>query len=204
MFPKTRLSIFRNSMNRCNLQSDLELLAAIKEGDDYAFDELYNRYWQPLLQHAANILPTLADAEEVVQDLFIKIWRTRESLEIDNVGSYLHAGVRNGALSVHRTLLNKKKYKAYGSIFLASFSESIESSIFEAEKRDLLEKALAKLPALSQEMIRLKFIEGLTFKDISVKLNCSTKTVEYQLDKSKRQLKTAMQRLMVFAIMLLS
>lgn len=189
-------------MKRYSLHSDLELLNAIKKSDEQAFDELYNRFWQSLLQHAANMLPTLADAEGVVQDLFIRIWKTRESLEVDNIGNYLHRGIRNGCLSVHRVLLNEKKYREYSKIFLSSISESIESTLFETEKRDLLEKIIAKLPALSQEIIRLKFIEGLTFKDISVKLNCTPKTVEYQLDKSKKLLRTAMEHLMIFVILL--
>jgi len=181
--------------------SDLELLAAIKKNSAQAFDALYNRHWQSLLQHAVNMLPSVEDAEEVVQNLFIKVWKNRETLEAENIENYLHAGVKYGCISLHRILLHEKKYREYCQLFLTSVSEPAETAWLEQERRELLEKAIIKLPAQSQEIIRMKFIEGMSFKEISEKLTLTTKTIEYKLSKSKRLLKTALQHLISLAVM---
>lgn len=187
-------------MKRYPSYSDAELLAAIQNSDEPAFEELYNRYWFSLLKHAVKMLPSALYAEEVVQDLFIKIWQTRESLCIENISKYLHTGVRHGCISLHRVLLNKKKYWDHYKWSIPHYEDSAEVNFISEEKYAELEKMISKLPLFDQKIVRMKVIDALTLHDISLQLNCSKKTVEYHLDKSLKILKSGFQQLLLFII----
>ncbi|PGH39039.1 MAG: hypothetical protein CRN43_11520, partial [Candidatus Nephrothrix sp. EaCA] len=175
--------------------SDLELLTAVKNGDDRAFVEICDRYWKPLMEKAIRILHSQFDAEEVVQDLLLRIWNTRDSLNILNVEHYLHTGVRYGCVSAFRLLLKEEKNWEYYKVFLPREADSAETAFIKQETGEVIEKLIAELPSLTQQIFRLKVIDGLTFMEISKQLKCSKKTIEYHLLKSKKILKSELHHL---------
>jgi len=190
----------KNFMSQYSAYTDSELLNAIKENDKVALAELYDRYWRPLLHHALNSLHSQDFAEEVVQDLFIKIWNLRETLNILNIRYYLHSSVRNGCISFLRSqLAEEKKWDEY-KLYLPKEQASVETVYLNQEKTELLEKVIHKLPVKTQQIFRLKMIDGLTFRDISAQLNCSEKTILYHLSKSKRLLKSELQNMLFLAV----
>src|SRR5690606_1082345 len=77
--------------------TDKELVAKLRQGDEAALSEIYERYWDKLFVVAANRLGDQQEAEECVQDVLYKLWRLRETLfiENDNLSAYLAVGVRN-------------------------------------------------------------------------------------------------------------
>ncbi|PGH38913.1 MAG: hypothetical protein CRN43_12235 [Candidatus Nephrothrix sp. EaCA] len=174
---------------------DEELLAALQQGDRKAFDELFRRYWQPLLQQAVNSLPSQEHAEEVVQDLFIKIWNTQTSLRIVNVSYYLHACIRNHCISAIRTLMSEKKNWEYYKNFIPRQDESAETHFIRHETSELWEERISRLPSKTQQIFRMKVLDGLSFRDIETKLHCTRKTIDYHLSKSRELLKTNLSRL---------
>lgn len=176
---------------------DVELLSAIQKSDRRAFDELYRRYWLPLLQQAVNSLPSQEHAEEVVQNLFIKIWNTRESLRVVNVSYYLHTCIRNGCISIIRALMSEKKNWDYYKNFIPKENISVEENYISDEMNELLEEQISKLPSKTQQIFRMKVIDGLTFSDIETQLHCTRKTIDYHLSKSRELLKTGLQHLLL-------
>lgn len=187
-------------MNQYSTYSDPELLTAVQNSDEFAFEELYNRYWFPLLRHAVKMLPSNIYAEEVVQDLFIKIWQTRHSLCIENISKYLHTGVRHGCISMHRVLLNKKKYWDHYKLSIPPHEDSVETDFISDEKYVELEKMISSLPSMAQKIVRMKVMDALTLHDISLQLNCSKKTIEYHLAKSMKILKSGFQQLLLIIV----
>jgi len=184
--------------------SDLELLTAVKNGDDRAFVEICDRYWKPLMEKAIRILHSQFDAEEVVQDLLLRIWNTRDSLNILNVEHYLHTGVRYGCVSAFRLLLKEEKNWEYYKVFLPREADSAETAFIKQETGEVIEKLIAELPSLTQQIFRLKVIDGLTFMEISKQLKCSKKTIEYHLLKSKKILKSELHHLLLLVLSLFS
>src|SRR5690606_5910871 len=76
-------------------RSDDELLALLRNGDDKAFTEIFDRYWKPMLFVAGKKLGNLEEAEDIVQELFVSIWSRRERLEINtSLGGYLAASTK--------------------------------------------------------------------------------------------------------------
>lgn len=183
---------------------DSELLTAVKGNNDRAFVELCERYWKPLLEKAIGILHSQFEAEEVVQDLLLRIWNTRDSLHILNVEHYLHTGVRYGCVSAFRVILKEDKKWEYYKTFLPLEVDSVESTYIDQETGEVMEKLITELPSLTQKIFKLKVIEGLTFMEISKQLKCSKKTIEYHLLKSKKILKTKAQHFLQFVFCLLS
>src|SRR5690606_6447973 len=85
-----------------------QLLTSLKQGDERAFSEIYNLFWDKLYYLAYQVLHDQTDAEEIVQDAFLILWKKREELAIENLNSYLAAMVR---FSVYRNLARKKQSK---------------------------------------------------------------------------------------------
>lgn len=175
---------------------EVELLAALRMGDRKALSELFHRYWRPLLQQAVTNLPTQQHAEEVVQDLFVKIWNMRDTLHISNVSYYLHTCVRNGCINTIRILMSEKKNWEYYKNFIPLEDVSVETRYISGEMSDLLEEKISQLPSKTQQIFRMKIIDGLTFRDIETQLQCSRKTIDYHLSKSRELLKTGLQHLL--------
>lgn len=182
---------------------DVELLEVLRKGDRKALSELFHRYWRPLLQQAVNSLPTQQHAEEVVQDLFIKIWNSRDRLRISNVSYYLHTCVRNGCINTLRILMSEKKHWAYYKNYISGEDVSAETRYISGEMNDLLEEKISRLPSKTQQIFRMKIIDGLTFRDIETQLRCSRKTIDYHLSKSRELLKTGLQHLLFLSLGLL-
>lgn len=187
-------------MKAFSTNTDSELLQFIKANNKVALVELYDRYWFTLLHHATNSLQSQDLAEEVVQDLFIKIWNLRNTLNVLNISYYLHSCVRNSCISVLRKkLVEEKKWGEYKH-YLPQEQASVETIYLDQEKTEILEKVINKLPTRTQQIFRLKMIDGLTFRDIQHQLNCSEKTILYHLSKSKRLLKSELRHILFLII----
>lgn len=184
--------------------SDDDLLTAVRNSDEQAFKELFNRYWFSLLNYAAKKLPSDIYAEEVVQDLFIHLWQTRHSVCIENISHYLYSGARYRCISTYRVLLNKKKYWDHYKLGIPANEGSVELDFINKEKYAELERMIAKLPSMAQKIVRMKVMDALTLQDISLQLNCSKKTVEYHLAKSLKVLKSGFQQFLLIIAFIFS
>ncbi|PGH38146.1 MAG: hypothetical protein CRN43_16950, partial [Candidatus Nephrothrix sp. EaCA] len=183
-------------MNRYSAYDDARLISAIRGSDKLAFLELCHRYWKPLMSKATRILPSHFDAEETVQDVFIWVWNCREKLHILNVESYLHTAMRHGCSSAFRHILRENKNWDYYKTFLPTEVDSVETNFINLEKGESIEELVSKLPSFTQQVFRMKIMEGLTFREIAAELNCSKKTIEYHLLKSKKLLKSELRQFM--------
>ena len=177
-------------MNDCKNLDDVELLQLLKRSNNDAFTELYERYWQKMYAVAAHKLKNLTDAEEVVQDIFLEIWKRRESLNITSkLSSYLAAAVTYKVINVLAKRHVQQKYSLYatGQSTEADFS-TINWLGFE-ELKDQLLKHVANLPEKCQLVFKLSREEGFTHKEIATELGISKKTVEGHLSKATQLLK---------------
>lgn len=160
--------------------SDEQLFLSIKEGDELAFNTLYQRYWQLLYQAAFRRLENGQQAEDIVQEVFIRLWTRKENLSIENVSSYLHTAVRYSVLSFFSR--HKTTY---------AFYEPFEGMLGEGHSpeehlmaKELLELAYAYAETLSsrKKQILLLHLKGSrSTKEIADILGITQKTVQNQL-----------------------
>jgi RNA polymerase sigma-70 factor (family 1) len=181
-------------------RSDDELLALLRNGDDKAFAELFDRYWKPLLFVAGKKLGSLDEAEDVVQELFVSIWSRRERLEINtSLGGYLATSTK---YMVSRVLASR-----------ASKSQLDEQITEKVIERDLpnhqvefnqlesqLNNIVANLPEKCRLVYELSRESGYSHKQISETLVISEKTVESHINKALKAIRRGISSYFFFLL----
>jgi RNA polymerase sigma-70 factor (ECF subfamily) len=150
------------------------------------FESIFRQHYEQLARYAYTILRNQADAEDVVQEVFARIWNTnRNVLTMDQPGFYLATSVKNASISFLR--------KQAGKQFLPV--ENIPVAAGEAdpaEEKDLVaiaQKALAQLPPQCLVVFKLSRFGKLTYQQIAEELGISVKTVENQMGKAIRMMR---------------
>jgi len=174
----------------------LECIA--RSSDEAAYRELYYTYYPSLFRFATSLLHEEQLAEEVVSDVFINIWKGRESLtSIRNLRVYLFVAVKN---LCHRTLsragtppemLEEQDLRAESSV-----GAPADGVILSKELNQAFDLAVAALPERCLLIFRLVREEGLRYREIAIILNISQKTIEAQMTIATRRLVQAMGDLM--------
>ncbi len=168
---------------------DKILFLRVKQGEKPAFDILFNKFYVRLCRFAISYTKSRELAEETVQNMFIKLWCQRESLEINtSVISYLYTAVRNQALNELKKTLIRKNYE---SEFVSQAGTMSENSVIINEKnfKVSLGKAIEQLPEKCREVFILCKNEGLTYDEIAEYLKISPKTVDNQMGIALKKLR---------------
>lgn len=158
----------------------------IRIGDEAAFEQVFRQYHPALCRYAFTIVKDQETAEEMVQDVFLKIWEKRESLLITvSMKSYLYRAVHNHCLN----LLEKKKKEirmdeAPLKIVHQSAAPAADMQTKELEKA--IADAMQKLPEECRKVFELSRFGELKYREIAVMLGISVKTVENQMGKALR------------------
>lgn len=176
-------------MNYSNY-ADARLIEGMRKSDDFAFNELHKRYRSLLLIEARKLTGDYYTAEDLVQELFLKIWEKRSKLTpIENVVAYLARSLR------YLFIDNARKSKSYDEKHLP-LSADIEAGyhIIDESKQDellieSLKKNIEKLPASMREMA-IMCLNGLSNEQIAMQLNKTEDNVRKQLYNAIRQLKS--------------
>ncbi len=171
--------------------NDLRIFNKVKEGDIEAFEVLFRRYYEPLCRYACRLVEDTNVAEEVVQELFYKIWKERKELQIFlSVKSYLYSAIRNQAL-LHLEHLQvtgryQEKIKSRPEESMpATPAEQLEYN----ELQQYIEGALERLPERRRKIFCMNRYEGKKYTEIAGELSLSVKTVEAEISKALRELK---------------
>jgi len=151
--------------------------------DQAAYKELFTSLYSPLLLFSKSIVKSKQAAEEIVSDVFIKIWERRRELEkIDNLKVYLYVSTRNTALNY----LSRDKRSITNALdeFHAEFMSidfDPEQLLITAEMLALVRLAIDQLPPKCKIIFKLVKEDGLKYREVAEILNLSIKTVENQL-----------------------
>ncbi|MEX2593750.1 MAG: RNA polymerase sigma-70 factor [Anditalea sp.] len=166
-----------------------ELVLLLRQGEIKAFDELYYRYVPRLMAFARTFILDEQEAEEAVQEIFIKIWEKRKSMdELKNFKSYLFQSVKNHLFNHIR---DKKKTCQLEDIPDERFprEDNVLENLSYKELENTAIGIIASLPKVQQEVFTLSKMEGLTNTEIAVKLSLSKRTVEHHIYLSVKYLR---------------
>mgnify|MGYP001254067187 CR=1 FL=1 len=178
-----------------------ELLHLISKNDEAAFSELYDRFWKKMFAVAYNRLKEVQDAEDIVHDVFVRLWANRQKLEIGELENYLATAVKYGVLSKIKKRAREKKYLKTETS-LSVVESSSETKVHYRQILELVRTEVEKLPERCRLIFKYSRDEGMPVKQIAAKLSISPKTVENQINKALRQLKTATRSIMNFFTLL--
>ncbi|MBC7776558.1 MAG: RNA polymerase sigma-70 factor, partial [Phycisphaerae bacterium] len=156
--------------------------------DEKAFDALFRAWYTPLVRYAFSFTEGDQDeAEELVQDAFVKLWGQRETLEFQNsVKAYLYRMVHNQALNRLRAQRTHERYTQHHARQMAQEHESPQD---DPELQQRFRKVLDALPAQCRHVFELSRFEALKYREIADQLGISIKTVETHMGKALRILR---------------
>ena len=168
--------------------NDQELTVLLKQGDQLAFTEIYNRYWAEMYYHAFRILKDEEGSKDVVQDIFSNLWLKSASLNAETkLSGHLYITVRNKVFN----LIEQNKVRSDYLISVAAFAEEVVESSLLDEKQliEIVEAEIKNLPPKMREIFELSRKENLSHKEIAEKLNISDQTVKKQVQNALKILK---------------
>lgn len=176
------------------LYSDVELLQKIAAGDEHAFSLFYYKYSKTIFLFAYRILESQSHAEELMQEVMLKIWMLGDDLNsINNIESYLRVMCRNRCYNKLRQLRREASKNKEATVDWKDESNETEETILLNEARGLIEKAIEKLPAQQREVYNLCQIQGLKYEEAAKQLNISVLTVQSYMKIALRSVRNTMR-----------
>ena len=166
---------------------------SIRAGDPAAFEALFHAYHAPLCAFAYRYLGARDLAEEIVQEIFLFVWERREVLEVrTSVKSYLFTAVRNAALSYLRHEHVVRRREAEIVELFDGPNAGADEEAAAAETLAAVQRAVGRLPERCRLVFTLQREQGLTYAEVAEVLGISPKTVETQMGRALRSLRTAL------------
>lgn len=162
------------------------------QGDEAAFTEIYNRYWDKLFAVAFNRCGAETEAEEIVQDVFLSLWNRRLAIQLKySIATYLSVAVKYQVINK----LSKQHRKQVHLESISGVDEGVESTELwfnERELRGQLDRAVNSLPEKCRLVFLLSREEGKGTKQIAQELNIAEKTVEAHLTKALKEIRNTL------------
>lgn len=172
------------------LLSDSQLLDLLKSGEDSAFTEIYERYWDAMYGHVLRMLNSKENASDIVQEVFTYLWT--ESANISNstnLSGYLYVITRNKVLN----LITQNKTRRTHLLSLARFATEMSNATMEQlNEKDLtflVEKEIQNLPKKMREIFELSRKQDFSHKEIARRFDISDKTVKKQISNAIKIIK---------------
>ncbi|MBB4804577.1 RNA polymerase sigma-70 factor (ECF subfamily) [Flavobacterium nitrogenifigens] len=177
--------------------ADYVLLNLLKEDNQLAYTEIFERYSRILVNHAYKILGDQDEANDVVQEVLLSIWNKRHDLVITgSLSSYLYKATKNKILNhiAHEKVVSR--YAESFSNFIESDYVFADSKLREKELEAIIEKEISQLPEKMREVFLLRKVEELSYDEIAQQLNITDKTAKQQVYNSLKILREKLKSMM--------
>lgn len=167
-----------------------KLVFQLKNGNQASFQKLYSAYAPKLFAFSRKYLNSQEDAEEIVQEVFMRIWEKRGNIdENQSFSSYVIQAAKHRIFNGFRKKINEQAYLDFLIYADNSSSNFTELDVEYHEVKVKAESAIESMPPKRQEIFRLSRESGLKNKEIAEKLQISIKTVENQMGQALKYLR---------------
>ena len=179
-----------------------KLIEGIRQGDIGVFEEIYKKYYTFLCLIAEFIIRNPSDAEEIVSDVFVRIWNMRGKIQINtSLKAYLIKAVQNTPLNyLERTkLINRSTERlsdanAYSLVWDSNYPLG---QLYEKETIEIIENCVKSLPEGCREVFQLSRDKDYTYLEIACKLGISVNTVKTQMKIALSRLRESLEKYLV-------
>ena len=180
----TNTSLFNTQLT----ENEIEVLRQLALGHSSAMDYLFDTYYEGLCNKALRYVKDSVKAEDIVQDIFLNIWKKRENLSIQiSLKAYLSRCVTNRSLN---HLRDNRKYMVELEETLVDNSFGVEEDIYYKETEKIISKCINRLSPRCRQVFIMNRIEQMKYKEIASELDVSVKTVEHHIAKALAYLRT--------------
>jgi RNA polymerase sigma-70 factor (ECF subfamily) len=183
--------------DRLNLPVSVE---RIRQGDVNEYERLFRSCYKRLCIYAENIIRNRVEAEEIVCNLFVRIWEKREQLSVrGSMESYIVSAVHHEAVNylkhaeVEERYREKVRYQLkHLDLLNPEGADTPLTDMLDKELYELIEKAIQTLPRQCREVFVLHMMDGLSYEDVAVKLDVSINTVRTQITRAMKKMRYAL------------
>lgn len=168
------------------------------------FELFFKEHYSSLCRFAFTFMKDADDAEEVVQNCFVKMWNDKENIIITtSPKSYLYSSVRNSCLNQIKHIDIKENYKLHNQLYGEQVTD-VEEEMDANELQEKITIAIEKMPEQRKKIFKMSRFDGLKYKEIAEELNISIKTVENHMGSAIKDLKTDLKNyLHIYIIIIL-
>lgn len=184
--------------------SEQRLIIELKRGSQKAFDDIYAMYSKRLFAYCLQYTKSVEDAEDIVQDVFVKLWINRENIRQEvTLRSLLFIMSKYSLINAYRSRVNSLLYEDYVATYMEAASENYTNSQLEYDDFvHHVKKILKDLPITQRSVVELSRIEQLNNKEIAEKLSLSEQTVKNQLSLGLKILREKLKEFLTLLWML--
>ena len=173
-----------------NRYNDKALMLKVSQGDEQAFRLLFDQYRNKIFSIAWKITGIETSAEDVVQEVFIKIWVNKEKLiEVENLAAYINTITRNYIFNALRRIAYEQSFIEELLLKRPQMIKNVSDPVLYNELQRLVNKAVQQLPPQQKKIYHLSRVEGLKHEQISEKLQISRSTVKGHMGEALRTIK---------------
>ncbi len=192
-------------MSGKTIHTDEWLAEKIRGGDENAFRSFYVKHGANLYHFAFDYLKSEYEAEEIVQNVFIRLWEKREEIDVEkSLKSYLFRIAVNMIFNQMKHQVVRKKYESYVSFLDQPLSDSPEKKVQYAEIMASLDNLLAILPEQQRKIFMMSRHDGFSNQEIAEKLEISIRTVENQIYRASKFIKENLKEDYIILVLILA
>jgi RNA polymerase sigma-70 factor (family 1) len=181
-----------------SLSNEKQLLFQLSQGNKDAFGKIYDFYCPKIYYKLLKVLKSEFNVQEVLQDVFLKIWDYREKIDLEkSFGSYLSCIAANCCYDFFRKINRDKKLRTQFLKFFATKYSHIEESFVDRENSELLNQAINCLPKRRRQIFMLCKFDGKSYNQVSQQLGISTSTISDHIVKANHFIKTYFVRTII-------
>ncbi len=184
-------------MNNSRLPDEPEVIAMLKQGSEAALHLIYNRFYDRIFFLAMKFLRSTESAEEIVQDVFMKLWEKREEIDEERpVEAWLYTVTRNRVINQLRKVAREKTCFSVRDVLpeASDMDKTADRKVLNGEIENLLHKALKQLPEKQREVYRLARLEGYSRNEIAEHLQISALTVKTHMARALLSVRNFLER----------
>lgn len=180
------------------------LIRDLKKNSQRAFDEIYQLYAKRLFAYCLRFTKSAQDAEEIVQDVFVRLWINREAIrQEETLRSLLFIMAKHRLINSYRSMINFPIYEDYLNYQDHLPDGQLTHTLEYREFAQAVNKAIKRLPVTQQKVIELSRMEGKTNKEIAEELSLSEQTIKNQLSIGLKALRAEVNKFLIWLLTLL-
>jgi RNA polymerase sigma-70 factor (ECF subfamily) len=194
------LFIFAHKKKLYTLEQEIDLIE-LKAGNAKVYETLFKQFYEPLCRYAFSILQNDEEVEDVVQDIFCKLWDQRDKMDIHtSIKSYLYRMVHNICLNKIKQTQIRSEHHEHIAYISVMASNNVEYEITHKELSRQIALAIAELPERCRQVFQLSRMKHLSYAEIGQEMKISHNTVETQMVKALKTLRIKLKDYLVFAL----
>ncbi|MDT0678632.1 RNA polymerase sigma factor [Autumnicola musiva] len=180
-------------------QTDEQLLKLMQQENNQALEVIFDKYWKRLFSYAFKIYPEEEICEDIVQEVFISLWKNAKTSRILHLESYLLRAVKYKVAKHIRNL----KFDQTNLEILHRVSSASETGLEYRELEEKIQTEIGKLPPKCRQIFKLSRFENLSNDEIAKKHNISIRTVETHISTALKHLRSRVEFLHIFLFVML-